>query len=152
MINRFNNYKLRKIIYLVLALILCISAFASCNSNNDNDIDSTNEVIKDSNKLSDGENKDQYESKQYWVMMVTKLNANDIAVAEVGANGNAIETRMYKVPNWFEGTTVDIKVGDKITIVHNGEVTETDPIEFAVIYEMQYKNSNGSIISVIPQD
>ncbi len=55
----------------------------------------------------------------------------------------------YSVPNWFHPST-EIKVGDKIIVCHNGEMTETSPAEFAEIYEMQYHDTDGCIVSVIP--
>ena len=51
-----------------------------------------------------------------------------------------------------EASLLGIKVGDKVTVIHNGEITETDPAEFAEIYEMQYTDSDGCIISMIPQE
>ena len=45
-----------------------------------------------------------------------------------------------------------IKIDDKIGIYHNGEVLETYPMQFAEIYEMQYTDSDGCIISMIPQE
>lgn len=141
---------MKKTLCFLIALSICLLIFAGCNTNNNNDVESGNEGIKNPNILSNGDDYDG--DKQYWVMIVTEVDETNIVVAEIGENGNALETRGYKVPNWFEGTSVEIKVGDKITVVHNGEVTETDPIEFAEIYEMQYKDAEGCITSVIPQE
>lgn len=141
---------MKKILCFLIALTICLFVFAGCNTNNNNDVESGNEGIKNPNILSNGDDYD--DDKQYWVMIVTEVDDTNIVVAEIGENGNALATREYKVPNWFEGTSVEIKVGDKITVVHNGGVTETDPIEFAEIYEMQYKDSDGCITSVIPQE
>ena len=99
----------------------------------------------------DNENdNDENENKQYWPFIVIDITDSNLIVAEIGEGGKAITTREYKIPNWFNGSKVDIKVGDKITVIHNGEITETEPAEFAEIYEMQYKDSHGCITSVIP--
>jgi hypothetical protein len=139
---------MKKILCLLIAFALCMFVFVGCNTKDNNHIKSGNEGIKNPNVPSNGDDYD--EDKQYWVMIVTEVDDANIVIAEIGEGGKALVTRKYKVPNWFEGTSTEIKVGDKITVVHNGEVTETDPIEFAEIYEMQYKDSDGCIASVIP--
>ena len=141
---------MKKMLCFLITLAICLFVFAGCNTNNNNDVESGNEGIKNPNVPSNGDDYD--EDKQYWVMIVTEVDDVNIVIAEIGEGGKALVTRKYKVPNWFEGTSTEIKVGDKITVVHNGEVTETDPIEFAEIYEMQYKDSDGCIASVIPQE
>lgn len=141
---------MKKMLCFLITLTICLFVFAGCNTNNNNDVESGNEEIKNPNILSNSDDHD--DDKQYWVMIVTEVDETNFVVAEIGENGNALATRGYKVPNWFEGTTVEIKVGDKITVVHNGEVTDTDPIEFAEIYELQYKDSDGCVTSVIPQE
>ena len=100
--------------------------------------------------LDNANDKDENENKQYWPFIVIDITDSNLTVAEIGESGKAITTREYKIPNWFNGSNVDIKVGDKITVIHNGEIKETEPAEFAEIYEMQYKDSHGCITSVIP--
>ena len=141
---------MKKMLCFLITLTICLFVFAGCNTNNNNDVESGNEGIKNPNILSNSDDHD--DDKQYWVMIVTEVDETNFVVAEIGANGNALATRGYKVPNWFEGTTVEIKVGDRITVVHNGEVKDTDPIEFAEIYELQFKDSDGCVTSVIPQE
>ena len=123
---------MKKVLIWICAIVLVFS-LVGCGTSLDNEND-----------------KDENENKQYWPFIVIDITDSNLIVAEIGESGKAITTREYKIPNWFNGSNVDIKVGDKITVIHNGEITETEPAEFAEIYEMQYKDSHGCITSVIP--
>jgi hypothetical protein len=123
---------MKKVLIWICAIVLVFS-LVGCGTSLDNENDN-----------------DENENKQYRPFIVIDITDSNLIVAEIGESGKAITTREYKIPNWFNGSNVDIKVGDKITVIHNGEITETEPAEFAEIYEMQYKDSHGCITSVIP--
>lgn len=120
---------MKRILLTLLAVMLCLSAFFGCDQNPKG---STNDEIS------------------YGTFIVLEVSESNILVAEIGADGSAIDTHRYSVPNWFNPST-DIKVDDKITIYHNGEVLETYPMQFAKIQKMQYDDKEtGSSVVVIP--
>lgn len=141
---------MKRIYLMILSLIICLLVFVGCNTttNNNEDIESEDDGVKNSNIVSNEGDKE----KQYSSFIITDITDSNLIVAEIGEDGNALVTRQYKIPNWFDGTDVKIKIGDKITVVHNGEVTETEPTEFAEIYQMEYEDSHGCTICVIPQE
>ena len=82
--------------------------------------------------------------------IVIEFSESNILVAEIGAGGIALEMNQCSVPNWFYPST-DIKVGDKITIYHSGDVLDTYPMQFVEIQKMQYDDKQtGSSVVVIP--
>ena len=141
---------MKKVLIWICAIVLVFS-LVGCGTSLDNEnVESGKGEIKNSNIPSNENDKDENENKQYWPFIVIDITDSNLIVAEIGESDKAITTREYKIPNWFNGSNVDIKVGDKITVIHNGEIKETEPAEFAEIYEMQYKDSHGCITSVIP--
>ena len=87
-----------------------------------------------------------YPENTYIVMEVTWEN---ILVAEIGEGGEAIETQQYSVPNWFP-PHIDIEVGYRIEIDHNGKILETSPLLFEEIQSMTlYGDEAGPRFTVI---
>ena len=93
-------------------------------------------------------NDDVNNSYTYIVMDVTE---NNLLVAEIGEDGNAVETRQYSVPNWFHPST-EIEVDYKITITHSGSILETFPMQFAEIYKMEYYDKEAGLSTVVIPD
>ena len=80
-----------------------------------------------------------------------EVKESKLLVAEIRENGKVIETLRYSVPNWFHPNT-EIKEGYKITIKHNGVVLETNPMQFAKIYSMEYWDSETGLSTVVTAD
>ena len=91
---------MKRIFLTILAVMLCLSAFSGCNQKPKG---TPNDEIS------------------YGTFIVLEVSESNILVAEIGSDGTAIDTKQYSVPNCFNPST-DIKVDDKITIYHNGEV------------------------------
>lgn len=119
---------MKRIFLTILAVMLCLSAFSGCNQKPKG---TPNDEIS------------------YGTFIVLEVSESNILVAEIGSDGTAIDTKQYSVPNWFNPST-DIKVDDKITIYHNGEVLETYPMQFAEIQKMQYddKETGRSVVVI----
>ncbi len=78
----------------------------------------------------------------------TELTVAEITTSHLLLSGSdTAET--YRVPNWFS-PSAEVKTGDRITVHHSGEVREIYPAEFAKIYRMTLKGSDGREISVLP--
>lgn len=120
---------MKRILLTILAVMLFLFSFSGCNQ-------------KPKGLLND-------DITSYGTFIVLEVSESSILVAEIGTGGVAIETNQYSVPNWFYPST-DIKIGDKITIYHNGGVLETYPMQFAEIQKMEYKDVDGCITTVIP--
>ena len=121
---------MKRICWIMLAAMFCLSAFWGCN------------------QKPNGSTDDEISCETFIVLEVSESN---ILVAEIGADGTAIDTKQYSVPNWFNPST-DIKVDDKITIYHNGEVLETYPVQFAEIQKMEYDDKETGLSVVVIAD
>lgn len=108
----------------MLAMILCLVTFVGCSQND---------------KIFHG------------TFITLDVSDSTILVAEMGEDGAVVDTDRYRVPNWFAPST-NIKVNDKITIYHNGEVLETDPMRFSKIQKMQYDDSETGLSVVVIAD
>ena len=83
--------------------------------------------------------------------VVMEVTENNLLVSKIVEDGKAIETLRYSVPNWFNQNT-EIKEGYKITIKHNGIVLEIDPMQFAEIISMEYRDKETGLSRVVIAD
>lgn len=80
----------------------------------------------------------------YTDLVVTEITSDHLTLSGVGCIADA-----YRVPNWFH-SSIGLKVGDRVTVHHSGEVREIYPAEFAKIYGMTLRMPEGADITVIP--
>ena len=75
---------MKRILLTVLMITLCLTIFSGCNQKPQG---SANDEIS------------------YGTFIVLEVSESNILVAEIGADGTAIETQQYSVPNWFNPST-----------------------------------------------
>lgn len=81
-------------------------------------------------------------------LIVTEVSDKVLIAAVVGKDEKMLQNELYSIPNMFEPTS-QIAVGDKLTVVHNGLIRETYPMQFGKIFEISYMDSNGYSHAVI---
>lgn len=117
-------------------LVLMIASFASCDENITKIDDAEPGVSVD-----DGEITSTY--------IVIEATDDYLLVSDIGEDGKAVEGSQYGVSNVFYPDT-KIGKGDKIIVVHNGQIMESYPAVFSKIYKMCYRNpETGRSVEVV---
>jgi hypothetical protein len=73
------------------------------------------------------------------LLVIQEVNKNSIIAIIDGTN-----TR-YSIPNWF-GDSVTLTPGCYILVTHSDNSLQTYPLQFGIIYSMQYFAADGSVI------
>ena len=129
---------MKKFLSLLLLTMLVLN-FAACAEN----ITKKDDAVPGASDGSDGNEKTE---NAYIVLEVTD---SSLIVADIGQDGKAVEGSQYSVSNLFS-PQIQITVGDKIEIEHNGQIMESFPSQFSKIYKMRYRNpETGKTVEVI---
>lgn len=89
-----------------------------------------------------------YNEKDYLRVNIQEINDAEMVVAQ-SSSGEMILDKECVVPNWFYPEH-EVKVGDGIYIVYDGEISENG--EFNKIYEMFFWDEEANITAVFPEE
>ena len=78
----------------------------------------------------------------YTQLTVTEITSDHLLLSDEAGS-------RYSVPNWFS-PSVEVEIGNSITVHHNGEIKEIYPAAFTKIYRMTLKKADGCEVSVLP--
>ena len=103
---------MKKIIALIL---ICLLGLVGCNAEPE-DLENSSTTVET-------------------LFVVLEVSESNLLVAEIGDDGNPLESSRYVAPNMFYPTE-EINEGEKVLICHSGEILETFPMQFGKIYSM----------------